>query len=435
MFLKKKVQQALGIPVLVSDEMSAAIRLWHDAYRDRAPWKTESVKSLNLCAAIASEFARLVTLEFKSQAEGSARADVINECYSDMLVDLRRYTEYACALGGAVLKPYVDDGRLAVEYVSADRFFPTKFSSRGEIVSAAFCEHRRVGEKLYVRVEHHEMTKSGIEITNRAFCCGNLFSFSVEVPLKKVKEWEDLEEYIFLKNVKTPLFAYFKIPFANNIDVNSPVGISVFSRAIDVISEADRQYSRLLWEFEGGELAIDASVDAVKTMGRDFTMPHLKERLFRGLDIDAGEKDLYSVFAPELRDASIINGLEQLLVRIEDLCGLSRGVFSNVDGEARTATELKMLRQRSYASVTDIQKALERALRQLVCAMDVLCDVYHLAPKGDIRLIFDFDDSVITDRNAEFAERQVLLEKGVLMPWEMRMWYLGETEEMAKSRA
>ena len=109
------------------------------------------------------------------------------------------------------------------------------------------------------------MTKSGVEITNRAFLEGGLFSNLSEVALERIKEWEDLEPYIFLKGVNKPLFSYFKIPFANNVSMYSPLGVSVFSRAIDVICEADKQYSRLLWEFEGGELAIDASVDAVLT--------------------------------------------------------------------------------------------------------------------------------------------------------------------------
>lgn len=54
------------------------------------------------------------------------------------------------------------------------------------------------------------------------------------------------------------------------------------------------------------------------------------------------------VFSPALRDVSILNGLNDLLMRIEDTCGLARGTFSNPQSEARTATEIKILKQRSY---------------------------------------------------------------------------------------
>ena len=431
MFLKKKIEKALGMQVLVSDEMSAKIGLWRDLYQGKAPWITDSVKSMNLCSLIASEFARLSMLEFKAEFEENVRGSLFKKAFDSFTHDAKRYVEYACALGGAVFKPYIQDGRILTDYVSGDRFFPTKTGEGGKVISAAFCEFKRVSDTLYLRIEHHEMTDFGIEITNRAFCLGGLVSFS-EVPLSRVDEWKDLDEYTFIKGAKSPLFAYFKIPFANTIDLNSPLGASVYSKACDVICEADKQYSRLLWEFEGGELAIDASVDALKFSGKDFSMPKLSDRLFRGLDIEKDGGDLYSVFAPALRDESIINGLEQLLKKTEDLCGLSRGILSSADLSAKTATELKMMKQKTYSSVCDIQKALEFSFRDLIAAFCVLCDVYSLAPSEKCNVSFEFDDSVMADRVTEFEERKALLAEGVIAPWEMRMWYLGESKEVAQ---
>ncbi len=433
MFLKNKVCDALKKDVLISKEMSDAINLWRLCYQNKSPWLSGEVKSLNLCAAISSEFARQVTLELSSSISGSARANVIDTRYQDFLSSVRTYVEYACALGGVVFKPYVEDSKLEVECIGADNFFPTKINGRGDVISAAFCEQKKVGDKKYLRIEHHELTKSGVEITNRAFLVHGLFNSLSEVSLSYVEEWKTLEPYIFLKGVKRPLFSYFKIPFANNIDLLSPLGVSVFSRATNVIKEADKQYSRLLWEFEGGELAIDASIDAIRSIGGDFKMPELSKRLFRGLDIDSGGSDLYSVFAPTLRDESIINGLDQLLVRIEDLVGLARGVFSDTEAGVRTATEINLLRQRTYSSVTDIQKSLALALTGLAGAMDVYCDVYSLAPYGKYSISFDFDDSTVTDRQTEFTERQTLIEQGIMDKWEMRAWYLGEAEDAAKA--
>lgn len=432
MFLKKKVYDAIKKEILISDEMEKSIALWKKCYLDKAPWADGDVKSLNLCSAVCSEFARQVTLELSSTITGGKRASFIDESYQKMISKIRPVVEYACALGAVIFKPYSDGAELFIECVGADNFFPTKVDGRGEIVSGAFCEFKKISDKQYLRIEHHELTKAGVEITNRAFLTGNFYASVSEVPLSTVSEWENLSPYTFLKGVKRPLFSYFKIPFANNVDPSSPLGVSVFSRAVNVICEADKQYSRLLWEFEGGELAIDASIDAVKTIDGDTKMPHLSKRLFRGLDIDGGNSDLYSVFAPSLRDVSIINGLDELLVRIEDLCGLSRGVFSNEDGYARTATELNILRQRTYSSVTDIQKSLSSALSGLVDALGILCDIYALAPPGETFVNFEFDDSTVTDRNSEFAERQALVEQGVMSKWELRAWYLGESEEVAK---
>ena len=194
MFLKRKVSNAIGKEILISDELSDAIMLWGKCYRDKAPWTSEDIKSLNLCSAISSEFARQVTLELSSEVTGGERAAVIDECYQKMLSAIRSIVEYACALGGVVFKPYVDDGVLEVEYIGADNFFPTKFNGRGEVVSAAFCESKKVGEKRFIRVEHHELTKSGVEITNRAFSVGSIFETMSEVALDNVEEWKNISK-------------------------------------------------------------------------------------------------------------------------------------------------------------------------------------------------------------------------------------------------
>ncbi|MBE7028139.1 MAG: phage portal protein [Ruminococcaceae bacterium] len=430
--MKNKIEKALSFPVLMSDEMVKSIDIWKKAYKDLDSLSDGDVKSMNLCSAIAAEIARLVTIEFRSSVTGSKRADFINKIYQKFLKSIRRYTEYACALGGVIFKPYFDSDSVCVECIGADRFFPTRFSPDGDIISCVFTEYKRVKDKLYLRLEHHNMTDDGIEITNRAFLVNGFFSSFSEVPLKRVKEWEMLDEFTFLEGIKKPLFSYFKIPFANNVDMYSPLGVSVYSRALDVILEADRQYSRLLWEFEGGELAIDASIDALKQNGKNYTLPKLNERLFRGVDIEVSGGDLYSVFSPPLRDDSLINGLEQLLIRIEDLCGLSRGVFSNADLSAKTATELKIMRQKTYSTISDIQFSLKTALLSLADAIDKLLSIYNLEQGGKYEVSFEFDDSIICDRETEFSERKELLSLGVIAPWELRAWYLGESDEQAQ---
>ena len=48
-----------------------------------------------------------------------------------------------------------------------------------------------------------------------------------------------------IKNMEKPLFGCFKVPLANNVDMSSPLGISIFSPAIKMIELADKQFSRL----------------------------------------------------------------------------------------------------------------------------------------------------------------------------------------------
>lgn len=64
--------------------------------------------------------------------------------------------------------------------------------------------------------------------------------------------------------------------------------------------------------------------------------------------------------------------------------------------------------------------------------MDALCSLYRLAPAGRYDISFDFDDSIVADRQAEFLEKQQLVTAGIMQPWEFRAWYFGETDAEAK---
>ena len=337
---REKIKDAIGVEVAVSDKMANGIDLWAKMYKNEPPWKEKNIKLCGLPAAIAGEFARLVTLELKTEVTGN---DFINEEYQAVVSDIRKYTEYACAKGGLAMKPYASEGHIEVDMVQADRFFPTKFNSRGEVTAAVFAESLTVGKKVYTRLEYHQHEGTMYHINNKAFVKQDLDNVEVlgkEVPLTAVPEWANLQEEVTLKNVKMPLFAYFKIPNANNVDDTSPLGVSVYSRAINDIKEADNQWTRLLWEFEGSELAIDADITLFKKDDKgNYEFPKGKDRLFRMMDLD-DNAEKYKVFAPAIRDENLINGFNAILRRIEFNVGLAYGTLSDPNTVDKTAEEI-----------------------------------------------------------------------------------------------
>lgn len=424
-------ERALEERSAVSEKMKEGLRLWSAMYENMPPWSNETVKSLNLPAAIASETARLTTLEMQSEISGSERADYLNKMYQPLLTRLRRYVEYGCAKGGLVLKPYVSGDQIFVDLIQAEDFYPMAFDSSGRITSAIFTDRFLSDGKIYTRLECHEMTTEGYRVQNRAFVGKTRGSLGKEISLAEVSQWENLVQEVLIQNLKAPLFAYFKVPHANNVDTDSPLGVSVFARAVDLIEEADKQYSRLLWEFESGERALYVS-DTAFRLDENGKARIPNKRLYRLLGIDSGGDDLFSDWTPNLREENILRGLNAILRKIEFSCGLAYGTLSDVDNVDKTAEEIRSSKQRSYSMICDMQKSLQYALRELIDAMDALCSLYRLAPEGDYEISFSFDDSIVSDRTAEFSEKQQLLQSGILQPWEFRMWYFGESEERAK---
>lgn len=449
----KTVYNRAKLPVtIITDDMAAAIDHWINLYYNRAPWLTNNSLSLGLPSAIAREIATLVTLEAKinitaapeATAEGeektepgmNPRAEFIAETLKPLLSQLPIRTEYACAFGGIAFKPYPDGDKIAIDCVNADNFYPTTFNSRGEITGAIFIEKKKSGNDTFIRVEHHEMVDNTCTITNRAYRSFSDSDLGTEIDLAQVDEWADIQPEVTIANVESPLFAYFKIPQGNVVDVDSQLGVSVYARAerAGVLEEADKQWQRLSWEYEGGEMAIDASSDTFKMKDGLPVLPAGKERLFRTneLDSNSSTKGVFETFNPTLRDASYASGLNKVLMRVEDLCGIARGTYSDPNAEVRTATELKVSKQRTYATISSIQMSLQDALEKLAKACDTLATLYNLVPAGNYVMSFAWDDSILIDAEAERERDRQDVRDGFMNKWEYRVKWFGETPEKAK---
>lgn len=380
------------------------------------------------------------------------RAKYLNKQYEKLKRQLRKQLEYGIAKGGLVIKPYLvanevddkeTDWQIEFDFIQADNFYPLAFDASGRITEAAFIQTLVEGDTVYRRLEYHKWENNTATVVNKAFKSTDLntstsrsdLELGQEIPLTDVASWKDLQAEVIIENIQRPLFAYFKMPEANTVDTSSPLGVSGYSRAVSLIKDADMQYSRLLWEYEAGEMAIDIDRDALRTStdnaGNTHTeVPILQQRLFRKVEL--GNDNTYQQFAPTLRDSAYLQGLNAILMRIEDIVGFGRGTLSDVAQEAKTATEIKILKQRSFQSNADIQSALEGTLKDTVYIMDAYCELYEITPSGEYDVSFTWDDSIIVDADTELAKRITLLQNGLTSKREVRQWYFGETERQAR---
>ena len=428
------VKKATGIAVDVSSDMIQAMELWERMYRNQPDWMTDNLIPLNLPAAVAGELARLVTLEMKSEVSGSQRADYINAQYQSLLTNLQQKIEQGCALGGMAFKPYpTPNGGIAVDCVPADRFFPSGYDASGNLTGGVFVDRFTKGDRYYTRFECHDLSGETYTIRNIACMSYERDSIGTTVSLDSVPLWSGLYDEIVYNHITQPLFGYFRVPFANTIDRDSPLGVSVYARAVDSIRQADEQWSRLLWEFEGTELAVDIS-DRAFGLGADGkpSIPKRHRRLFRAHRLGDTEHPLYEVFSPAIREEPLYKGFQHTLQRVEFNCGLAYGTLSDPQTVEKTAEEIKSSKQRSYSTVASLQTALQSALESVVYAMDVWASLNSLAPAGKYETSFSWDDSIVVDTDKEFSQRMQLTSAGYLRPELTLSWYFGCSEEEAR---
>ena len=251
------------VDVCLTSQMASAIELWTAMYENHAPWvDRQKTKSAQIPAAIASEIARLVTLEMKSEITGGTGALFLNREYQKkVLADLRRYVEYGCAKGGLILKPYVTKTGLSIQYVQADSFFPLAFDDSGRIQQCVFTEQFRKGKKIYTRLEVHTLQGDRIHLTNRVFVATNDYSLGTEIEIGSIERWSELAPELTLEGADRLLFGYFKVPMANAEDSDSPLGC--------LCIPGRRSWSRK----RTGDIQISAG--SMKGRSWPFILPHL----------------------------------------------------------------------------------------------------------------------------------------------------------------
>lgn len=432
--LNDDIRKEMGIDSYVIDNNK---NMWLDCYRGESYWLTDKyeeygsksvdeMQSLNLPASITSELARLTVMELETSVDD----DNINGYYQGFIKHIRKFVEYGLALGGIIVKPYVQDRqskKVDIDIVSADKFEILGFTSFGEINHIVFIDRikklDRDGKAVYfTRLEEH-IINDKYKILNTAYMSNNIDKLGDKISLSRIDEWENIEEETILDKRDKPLFAYFKNPQANNLNLDSYEGVSCFARALSLMQDADEQYQRLLWEFEGGELAIDADVTVFKESGE---VPRGKERLFRNLGTDLGD-NFYQVFSPNLRDENLVNGLNQILRKIEFVCGLAFGTISETEYSAKTATEIKMSQQRSYSTVIDIQKELQTCLEEFAEVIEFWLKELRVPVSEDWNISFDFDDSLVVDSEVEQKIRLQEVASGILSPEAYLEWRYGAT--------
>lgn len=208
----------------------------------------------------------------------------------------------------------------------------------------------------------------------------------------------------------------------------------MYSKAIELLREADKQFGRIVWEYEATEAAIHVGEEYLQSDKHgNPILPEGKERLYRAFDSTGGMNSgaLFDVYGPQIRDTSLYNGLNRLLKRIEWNVGLAYGTISDPDAVEKTATEILSSKQRSYRTIRRMQQQIEDGIFHLIDSIEVLCDLYEIVPGGEVNISCQWGDGVLEDTEKEYQRRWAMVVAGKLDPVKFMAWYFKCDEETA----
>jgi A118 family predicted phage portal protein len=423
-----QVANALNVDIVESAEMKRNLQDWEYMYLNQSSWIKKRVESLELPSAIASEFSRLTLAEFKSTLNDKT----LDKQFQKLINKLSDSVEVACAFGGVLFKPYNSNGIVLTDVVRQLDFIPVSYN-QDELISVVCPEYLIKGKDIYTRLESHvyNQAEHTHTVQNMCFCSKAINDLGKQCDLKEVPEWSNILPNKVYSPVDRPLFSYFKMPFANNIDRDSPLGVSVFAKAKNLIKQADIHWERILWEYESSERAIDATEELFRynESGQPI-LPKGRERMFRTYDMQTTGQPFIETFSPDIRDTSLFNGLNRIFQRIEFNCGLAYGTLSDISNVEKTAEEIKTSKQRSYTNVCAIQKNLENSLKDLAYIYGYY-NQYYNGFNFNAELTCTFGDSVLEDTEKEFQRRLQMVSAGLLTKEKFIAWYFNCDEKEA----
>lgn len=398
MLWQGKAREEFEIEPIGSDQMESWVAECVNIYQGNPCWLDEEdhIDTVNFAKSVCSETARLVMLGIGIKIDGSARAEYLQKQIERIYYQLRNWVEYGCAFGTIILKPNGD----CVQLYTREEFIVTH-STDGNIDGAVFFHQKKFEDKWYTRLEYHRFIDSLYVISNRCFVGNSRNDIKKPVDIS-VTPWAELTEDAVVENLESPLFGVFKTPQANNIDLDSPYGLPIFSEAVQELRDLDIAYSRNAKEVIDSKRTVlldsDTLVPGGGKVSRTASTWENQRKLLHLPDVvknvqGDGKEMFYQEINPELNTDTRISGINALLNQIGYKSGFSNGHFVfNESGGIQTATQVEADQQRTIQFIKDVRDKLENCLRGLLYAISVFADLYDLAPVGEWEAAFDFED-------------------------------------------
>ena len=438
MIFRSKAKEEFNIEPIISQSMEDMIQKCFAIYQGKPYWLDDAdhIKTINFAKAVCSETARLAMLGTKITIDGSARAVWLQEQIDNIYFKLRDWVEYGCAYGTVILKP---NGK-GIDLVTPNNFMITDCEN-GEISGVVFVNRDVVGKKYYTRLEYHRFIDDMYAITNRCYVGDTENDISKRIDIDKTP-WSELIEESFIQNVDSPLYGVLKMPHANNVDVDSPMGLPIFSDAIEELKDLDIAYSRNSKEILDSKRTVLLDSDRLLPSGGKVAQTGTyfdRQRESMGLPdyvknvYGNGTEDFYQEINPQLNTDTRLSGLNALLSQIGYKIGYSNGYFVfNESTGIQTATGVEAEQQRTIQFIKDVRDKVESCLDRVIYSLNVFADLYNLSPVGTYEITFDFGD-ITYDREQDRTRWWGYVVSGKVPAWQYFVKFEGMSEEDAKA--
>ena len=315
--------------------------------------------------------------------------------------------EIAFALGTGALVEYKDaQGNIVIDFVRADMIYPLSWDN-GDITECAFGSTRVIDDKEIVYLQIHRHGKEAGENT------GLYYIENKYIDAESGQELEVPEDVIPIINTgrDTPFFQIVTPNIFNNIDLDSPLGVSIYANSISQLKGCDLVYDSYMNEYVLGRKRIMVPITHAKKMmeKEGISAPAFdpNDTVYYLMPGDSRDESKPEQVDMTIRAQEHELGIQRSLDILSLKAGLGTGRYQFNASGVKTATEVISDKSDLYQSRQKNAIIIEAALIAMVRAVAFLDD--GSTPEVTV----DFDDSIIEDDNAIVDRNIKLVQAGL----------------------
>lgn len=429
------------------------------------------LERMDTAKAICAELAGLIWNEQCeiSVSQETGKDQLLDEFVHDVLMKngfwtkMQEHIEQVLALGGGAIKVWYEEkrdgegnvtpnsGNIRLGFCMADQFVPTAWDNT-QVTDGVFISRQAKDGYYYTRLEWHKWDGLTYWISNEAYRSEYKQNSAKEpqdilgfrYPLSAVYPF--LDEQTPLQGLSTSLFAYYRPAIANNLDDDSPLGVSIYANALSTLKALDICYDSFVQEFRLGRKRIIVPAQCLRTVQDPVTKEY--RRFFDATDEAYVALKSDDTDALKIQDNTVslrVGEHEQAInALLSILClqvGFSAGTFTFDRAQGlKTATEVISENSKTYKTIKGNQLQVKNAITQVIDAIVQVASLYDVHWNGtSIRTLSAlgwetkvvFDDSILQDRQTNINEGILLANNGLMSKKRFLMEKLGYTEEEA----
>ena len=319
-----------------------------------------------------------------------------------------RLVEMAFSLGTGAFVEYLNaEDEVVIDYIRSDMIYPISWDN-GDVTECAFGTPKTIDGKDVVYIQIHRLGRIAQEEDPDLYYIENVY-----VDAESEKEMdppEEIEEIVNTGSVE-PLFQLITPNICNNIDLDSPLGISVYANAIDEVKGTDLVYDSYMNEFVLGRKRIMVPISQAKRQmqedGVSTPVFDPNDTVYYLLPEDRNGNNQLTEVDMTIRASDHELGIQRALDLLSLKVGMGTGRYKFENGSVKTATEVISDKSDLYQNRQKHSIIISAAIVNMVRA------VSFLDAGGAVEATVDFDDSIIEDTNTIIDKNIKLVNAGL----------------------